>query len=86
MQQSLLQLFQRDIQRLYKEVELYENESTIWEIINGTSNSGGNLVLHLVGNLNNYIGKILGNTAYIRNREAEFADKKYSERNLVKIY
>jgi uncharacterized damage-inducible protein DinB len=84
MQHSLLQLFQRDIQRLHEEIELYENEFKIWEILDGTSNSGGNLVLHLVGNLNNYIGKILGNTGYERNREAEFSDKNISKQKLLK--
>ena len=75
MQQSLLQLFQRDIQKLYKEIELYEDESKLWEVLDGTSNSGGNLALHLMGNLNTYFGRNLGNTGYVRNREAEFGNK-----------
>jgi uncharacterized damage-inducible protein DinB len=84
MQQSLLQLFQRDIQKLYKEIELYENESKIWEILDGTSNSGGNLALHLVGNLNTYFGKNLGNTGYVRDREAEFSSKNIPKQILLK--
>ena len=47
----------------------------MWGVLDGTSNSGGNLALHLVGNLNTYFGKNLGNTGYVRNRMAEFADK-----------
>jgi uncharacterized damage-inducible protein DinB len=84
MQQSLLQLFQRDIQKLYKEIELYQDESKIWEILGGTSNSGGNLALHLMGNLNTYIGKNLGNTGYVRNREAEFDFKNIPKEILLK--
>jgi uncharacterized damage-inducible protein DinB len=84
MQTSLLLLFQRDIQKLHKEIELYKDESKIWEILDGTSNSGGNLALHLVGNLNTYFGKNLGNTGYIRNREAEFGDKNIPKENLLK--
>jgi uncharacterized damage-inducible protein DinB len=84
MQQSLLQLFQRDIQKLYSEIELYQDESKIWEVLDGTSNSGGNLALHLVGNLNTYFGKNLGNTGYVRNREAEFADKNIPKEILLK--
>jgi hypothetical protein len=84
MQQSLLQLFQRDIQKLYKEIELYQNESNLWKILDGTSNSGGNLALHLMGNLNTYFGKNLGNTGYVRNREAEFADKNVPKEILLK--
>jgi uncharacterized damage-inducible protein DinB len=84
MQTSLLLLFQRDIQKLHKEIELYKDESKIWEILDGTSNSGGNLALHLVGNLNTYFGKNLGNTGYIRNRETEFSSKNIPKKNLLK--
>jgi uncharacterized damage-inducible protein DinB len=84
MQTSLLLLFQRDIQKLHHEIELYKDESKIWEILDGTSNSGGNLALHLVGNLNTYFGKNLGNTGYIRNREAEFGDTNIPKETLLK--
>jgi Protein of unknown function (DUF1572) len=84
MQQSLLQLYQRDILNLYKEIELYQDESQLWEILDGTSNSGGNLALHLIGNLNTYFGTNLGNTGYVRNREAEFADKNIPKKILLK--
>ncbi len=84
MKQSLLQLFQRGILTLYKEIELYQDESQLWAVLDGTSNSGGNLALHLLGNLNTYFGKNLGNTSYVRNREAEFADKNIPKEILLK--
>jgi uncharacterized damage-inducible protein DinB len=84
MQQSLLKLYQRDILNLYKEIELYQDEQQLWEILDGTSNSGGNLALHLMGNLNTYFGKNLGNTGYVRNREAEFEDKNIPKERLLK--
>lgn len=37
-------------------------------------NSIGHLLLHLTGNLNNYIGARIANTGYIRNRPLEFND------------
>jgi uncharacterized damage-inducible protein DinB len=37
-------------------------------------NSIGHLLLHLTGNLNNYIGAQIANTGYRRNRPLEFAD------------
>ena len=67
------QLFDRDIRRLYKEVESYSSEGLIWQKAEGISNSGGNLCLHLMGNLNEYIGRILGNNPYQRNRSLEFS-------------
>ena len=38
-------------------------------------NSGGNLCLHLLGNLNTYIGAELGKSGYVRQRDLEFSMK-----------
>lgn len=48
------------------------------------SNSAGNLTLHLVGNLNHFIGKVLGKTDYSRNRELEFSQKDVLKVELIK--
>ncbi len=37
-------------------------------------NSIGNLVLHLTGNLNHYIGALIAGTGYVRHRDHEFTD------------
>ncbi|MCY1512486.1 hypothetical protein D9M68_469470 [compost metagenome] len=71
----LKSLFTRDLNRLYNEIQLYRNEKAIWKTEKQIANSGGNLCLHLIGNLNTYIGKEIGNTNYIRNRELEFSLK-----------
>lgn len=73
--ETLKMLFKRDLNRLKSEIELYQNESDIWKIQKGISNSAGNLCLHLVGNLNTYIGAEFGKTGYIRNRALEFSLK-----------
>jgi len=52
---TLIQLFERDLNRLMTEISLYKEEATIWKIEKGISNSAGNLTLHLIGNLINYI-------------------------------
>ncbi len=70
---TLKTLFKRDLMRLLNEIKQCENENDIWKIKGQINNSAGNLCLHLVGNLNIYIGKILGNTGYVRNRELEFS-------------
>ncbi len=79
---TLIQLFERDLKRLINEIGLYKEESTIWKIEKGISNSAGNLTLHLIGNLNTYIGKELGGTGYVRNRELEFSTK-FVKRDLL---
>ena len=37
-------------------------------------NSVGHLVLHLVGNLNHFVGAQLGGSGYVRDREREFTE------------
>ena len=56
-------------------------EQRLWTTKGRISNSAGVLAQHLAGNLNYYIGTALGNTGYVRTREAEFqkSDKKRSE-------
>ncbi|HEX9151098.1 MAG TPA: DUF1572 family protein [Flavobacterium sp.] len=73
--ETLKSLFSRDLNRLKAEIELYQNESQIWHIEKGIANSAGNLCLHLIGNLNTYIGAEFGKTGYVRNRPLEFSQK-----------
>jgi uncharacterized damage-inducible protein DinB len=83
--QELHKLFERDLNRLFKEIEVYETEESLWVIKEGINNSGGNLALHLVGNMRTYIGKNLGGFDYIRNREAEFSSKNIPKETLLKM-
>jgi len=79
----LKSLFNRDLTKLKSEIESYQTESNIWMTAPNISNSAGNLCLHLIGNLNTYIGATLGGTDYIRNRELEFSLKDVPARELV---
>lgn len=81
---TLLSLFDLNLKKLISEIELYENEEDIWRIEKNISNSAGNLALHIVGNLNTYIGKEIGETNYIRNRELEFSNKNIPRQDLIK--
>ncbi|MDI5896265.1 DinB family protein [Flavobacterium algoritolerans] len=73
--ETLKTLFNRDLNQLKTEINSYQNESDIWKTQKGIANSAGNLCLHLVGNLNTYIGAEFGKTGYIRNRPLEFSLK-----------
>jgi len=75
LQQTLSDLFERDLEKLKTELLAYENEGTMWVVAPGIGNSAGNLGLHIVGNLKNFVGAVLGNTGYVRNRDAEFTTK-----------
>ncbi|MFQ3173319.1 MAG: putative damage-inducible protein DinB [Flavobacterium sp.] len=82
--ETLKTLFNRDLNSLKYEIELYHNENDIWKIRKGITNSAGNLCLHLVGNLNTYIGNVFGKTNYDRNRELEFSLKDIPKSELIK--
>lgn len=72
---TLKQLFNRDLGKLKTEIESYRDEKNLWLIGDGIKNSGGNLCLHLIGNLNTYIGVGLAKTGYVRQRDLEFSLK-----------
>lgn len=80
---AITYLFERDLDKLVKEIQSYEDENDIWRIKEDISNSAGNLVLHLIGNLNHFIGAILGNTGYVREREKEFSEKNVPRKKLI---
>lgn len=83
LKESLLQIFERDLNKLKDEISFYKDEKSLWIVKNEINNSAGNLCLHLLGNLNHFIGTALGKTGYVRNRENEFAAKNISREELV---
>lgn len=80
---TLIEIFDRDLNKLITEINLYKDEERLWIIKDGIGNSAGNLCLHLIGNLNHFIGAILGNTGYVREREKEFSLKNIPRKELI---
>jgi hypothetical protein len=80
----LSSIITRDLQKLKLEIESYKDESNLWRIEKDIANPAGNLCLHLVGNLNMYIGSTLGHTGYLRDHESEFALKNIPKSELIK--
>lgn len=76
-------IIQRELLKLKIEIESYKDESNLWRLEKSIANSAGNLCLHLVGNLNTYIGTVLGQTGYVRDRDAEFSMKNISRQELI---
>jgi len=81
----LKKIFKRDLAKLKKEIELYQEETKLWIVDKNISNSAGNLCLHLVGNLNTFIGAELGHSGYIRDRVGEFANKHIPKGELLNM-
>ncbi|MBI1938663.1 MAG: DinB family protein [Ignavibacteriales bacterium] len=80
---SLIEIFERDLNKLKWEISSYKNENNLWIIDKGISNSAGNLCLHLLGNLNHFVGTVLGNTGYVREREKEFSTNNIPKEKLI---
>ena len=83
--ETLQKIFKRDLEKLKQEIASYRNESNLWKVDKSIANSSGNLCLHLVGNLNVYIGAEIGKTGYVRNRDLEFSLKNIPQAQLVKM-
>lgn len=83
MQKELLSLYRRDLNRLKEEILAYQKEENIWIVEKQISNSAGNLALHLCGNIQHFIGHILGGTNYKRNRDLEFAQTGISKKEIA---
>ncbi|MGF6848555.1 putative damage-inducible protein DinB [Chitinophaga sp. W3I9] len=79
----LINLFERDLSKLEEEIAAYETAAGIWQVPPGITNPAGNLCLHLCGNLQHYIGAVLGKTGYVRNRDLEFSDRNVPTEDLL---
>jgi len=83
MTSDLVALFRRDLMRLGQQIEAFPNDDVLWHMPPQFANPPGNLVLHIEGNLREYVGRQLGNVPYARNRPLEFSTKGVSKRDLV---
>ena len=62
----------RELAAVQREIALFPDDARVWATAPGLPNSAGNLALHLAGNVQHYIGAALGQTGYVRDRDAEF--------------
>ena len=83
--QSLQELFDKNLDKLSAEISSYKSDEALWKTDKDILNSGGNLCLHLCGNLQYFIGTVLGNTGYLRNRPAEFSSKNVAKEDLLEL-
>ncbi|NJM25934.1 MAG: DinB family protein [Bacteroidia bacterium] len=80
---SLTTLLLRDIAKLRDEISKYSHDADLWKLQGEIKNTAGNLCLHLCGNLQHYVGHILGSSRYARNREQEFAARDMTKAALL---
>ncbi|GAB4166207.1 MAG: hypothetical protein Tsb0033_28210 [Winogradskyella sp.] len=80
---TLIKIFHRDLDSLKREIESYQSEDQLWVASRDICNSAGNLSLHIIGNLNHFIGAILGHSGYVRQRNLEFTRTHVSKLEII---
>jgi uncharacterized damage-inducible protein DinB len=81
--ETLITIYERDLGKLRTEIESYAHEADLWKKSGDIPNSTGNLALHLVGNLKHFIGSVLGDSGYQRDRPAEFSSDNISRDTIL---
>lgn len=79
---AFLETIQRDVEKFQSEIRLFPDEK-LWKVQGDIKNSAGTLALHLTGNLKHFIGAMLGNTGYVRQRDNEFSDTNIPKEQLL---
>ena len=73
----------RELQGFIREIEAFPSDDSVWHTRRGVTNSAGNLALHICGNLQDFVGRVLGATPYVRNREQEFSQREGTRASIV---
>ncbi len=76
-------LLKRELASFSREIDLFPDERLVWVTAPGISNSAGTLALHVSGNLQHYVGAVMGGTGYTRNRDLEFSARGVSREALT---
>ena len=69
---NLAILLLRELTGFERELGLFPDDESVWRTAPGLPNAAGNLALHVAGNLQHYVGAVLGGSGYVRNRDLEF--------------
>lgn len=77
-------LLVRELEAYTRELMLFPDDESVWKTAPGVANSAGNLVLHVCGNLQHFLGTVLAGTGYVRDREAEFGRRSGTRETLVR--
>lgn len=71
-------LLVRELDAFLREVALFPDDRSLWTVAPGVTNPAGTLALHIAGNLQHFVGAVLGGSSYVRDRSAEFATRGWS--------
>lgn len=80
---DLSRVLVRDLEGFRREIELFPDEPSLWRTLPGITNPAGTLALHVCGGLKHFVGAVLGQTGYVRDRDAEFSRRNATRADLV---
>jgi uncharacterized damage-inducible protein DinB len=80
---TFLSFYLRDLDKVITEIEAFPDEASLWRVQGEITNAAGTLALHLAGNLQHFIGALIGGTGYMRDREYEFAARDVTRAELL---
>lgn len=72
----------RELEGFKRELAHFPDDEGVWSTLPGITNAAGNLALHVAGNLQYFIGTVLGGTGYVRNRDLEFGQRSGPRENI----
>jgi uncharacterized damage-inducible protein DinB len=73
----------RELRGFEREIDLCPDDDLLWKTMPGIANSIGNLATHVCGNLQHFIGHVLGGTSYVRDRDHEFGRRSGTRAGLI---
>lgn len=79
----LTKLLIRDLEGFGRELARFPGEADLWRLAPGVANSAGTLALHVSGNLQHFIGAVLGGSGYRRDRAREFSARDVPRADLL---
>ena len=82
--QTIHKLLRRELAAVRRSIEAYPDEKSMWAERPGLPNTGGNLALHLAGNLQHFFGTVLGKTGYARDRDSEFSRRDVPRAEIIR--
>jgi hypothetical protein len=80
---DISRLLLRELSAFERELLLFPDDETVWKTVPGVTNSAGNLALHIAGNLQHFVGGVLGHNGYTRDRDGEFNARDLTRVELV---
>ena len=80
---DIQRLITRELEGFRREIDLFPDEESIWRTAPGIANSAGNLAIHVCGGLRHFLGAVLGEDGYVRNRDEEFARRSGSRADVA---